>query len=71
MKVYKKAGAKMTENPTVGYGFSSDPPQAGAGDPTVGHTGVVVGVMPNGKWIMSNYNVPPKPAPLVLNTSQL
>lgn len=62
-KAYKKAGAKITENPTVGYGFSSDPPQAGAGDPTVGHTGVVVGVMPDGKWIMSNYNVPPKPAP--------
>ncbi|TDL95519.1 phage tail tip lysozyme [Macrococcus carouselicus] len=62
-KAYKNHGAKITKNPTVGYGFSSNPPYAGAGDASVGHTGVVVGVMPDGKWIMANYNVPPKAAP--------
>ncbi|MCJ0941421.1 phage tail tip lysozyme [Mammaliicoccus sciuri] len=62
-KAYEREGAKVTDKPTVGYGFSSNPPQAGAGDPITGHTGVVVGVMPDGKWIMANYNVPPKPAP--------
>lgn len=62
-KAYKDKDAKMTEKPTVGYGFSSDPPYAQATDPSVGHTGVVVGVMDDGKWIMANYNVPPKPAP--------
>ncbi|MCE5003483.1 hypothetical protein KJJ36_14015 [Staphylococcus pseudoxylosus] len=62
-EVYEKKGAKTTDKPTVGYGFSSDPPQAGAADPTVGHTGVVAGVMPDGKWIMASYNLPPKPAP--------
>lgn len=62
-EVYKKKGAKVTDKPTVGYGFSSDPPQAGAADPTVGHTGVVAGVMDDGKWIMASYNLPPNPAP--------
>lgn len=62
-KAYEREGAKMTDKPTVGYGFSSNPPQAGSADPKTGHTGVVVGVMPDGKWIMANYNVPPKPAP--------
>ncbi len=62
-EVYKKEGAKVTEKPTVGYGFSADPPQAGAEDASVGHTGVVAGVMPDGKWIMASYNLPPKPAP--------
>lgn len=62
-KAYEKEGAKVTDKPTVGYGFSSNPPQAGAGDPTTGHTGVVVGVMEDGKWLMANYNVPPKMAP--------
>lgn len=62
-KAYKNHGAKITKKPTVGYGFSSNPPQANAGDSSVGHTGVVVGVMDDGKWIMANYNVPPKPAP--------
>lgn len=62
-EVYEKKGAKTTEKPTVGYGFSSDPPQAGAADASVGHTGVVAGVMPDGKWIMASYNLPPEPAP--------
>lgn len=62
-KAYKAKGAKITDKPTVGYGFSSDPPYAQATDPSVGHTGVVVGVMDDGKFIMANYNVPPKPAP--------
>ena len=56
-KAYKSQGAKTTSNPTVGYGFSSDPPYAGASDSSVGHTGVVIGVMDDGKWLMSNYNL--------------
>lgn len=54
---YKLAGAKVTSNPTVGYGFSSFPPYAGSGDGATGHTGVVVGVLDNGKWISANYNL--------------
>lgn len=53
---YKGHGAKGTNNPTVGYGFSSDPPYAGSGSASTGHTGVVIGVIPGGKWIMANYN---------------
>ncbi|HDG8789452.1 TPA: hypothetical protein PBT65_001753 [Staphylococcus aureus] len=56
-KAYEQAGAKVTENPTVGYGFSSNPPYAGAADASVGHTGIVAGVMDNGDWIMANYNL--------------
>lgn len=56
-KSYKSAGAKVTSNPTVGYGFSSSPPYAGAGDGSLGHTGVVAGVLPDGKWILANYNL--------------
>lgn len=56
-KSYKDAGAKVTSNPTVGYGFSSYPPYAGSGDSRTGHTGVVVGVMDDGKWILANYNL--------------
>lgn len=56
-KSYKSKGAKVTSNPTVGYGFSANPPYAGAGDPSTGHTGVVVGVLDDGKWIMANYNL--------------
>lgn len=56
-KAYKSQGAKVTANPTVGYGFSSDPPMAGAADSSVGHTGIVAGVMKNGDWIMANYNL--------------
>lgn len=56
-KAYKAKGAKTTSNPTVGYGFSSDPPYAGAMDASVGHTGVVIGVMQDGKWLMGNYNL--------------
>ncbi|MBZ5280833.1 phage tail tip lysozyme [Staphylococcus aureus] len=62
-EVYKKEGAKTTNSPTVGYGFSSKPPYAQASIQGVGHTGVVAGVMPDGKFIVANYNVPPKPAP--------
>lgn len=54
---YKAHGAKTTHNPTVGYGFSSDPPYAGSGDASTGHTGVVAGVLPDGKWILANYNL--------------
>lgn len=56
-KAYKSAGAKVTDKPTVGYGFSANPPYAGAADSSVGHTGVVIGVMEDGKWIMANYNL--------------
>lgn len=56
-KAYKSKGAKTTANPTVGYGYSSDPPYAGAADSSVGHTGVVIGVMDDGKWLMGNYNL--------------
>ncbi|MGJ8462425.1 phage tail tip lysozyme [Staphylococcus haemolyticus] len=56
-KAYEQAGAKVTKNPTVGYGFSSNPPHAGAADASVGHTGIVAGVMDNGDWIMANYNL--------------
>lgn len=56
-KAYKSQGAKTTANPTVGYGFSSDPPYAGAATSDVGHTGVVVAVLDDGKWIMANYNL--------------
>lgn len=62
-QAYKSEGAKITKKPTVGYGFSASAPQANAGSPVFGHTGVVVGVMDDGKWIMANFNVPPKPAP--------
>lgn len=56
-KAYKQQGAKVTNNPTVGYGFSANPPYAGAADSSVGHTGVVAGVMDDGQWIMANYNL--------------
>ncbi|WP_235855323.1 CHAP domain-containing protein [Mammaliicoccus lentus] len=62
-EVYKAKGAKTTHNPTVGYGFSSKPPYALASIPGVGHTGVVAGVLPDGKFIIAQYNVPPDPAP--------
>jgi len=61
-KSYKNHGAKITGDPTVGYGFSSQGDKANASSIQPGHTGVVVGVMPDGKWIFAQYNVNPKPA---------
>lgn len=61
-KSYKKHGAKLTDKPTVGYGFSSSPPYANAAVSPPGHTGVVVGVMPDGKFITASFNVNPHPA---------
>ena len=61
--LYKKNGAKTTHDPTVGYGFSSTPPYALASVPGIGHTGVVAGVMDDGKFIIAQFNVPPDPAP--------
>lgn len=61
-KSYKTHGAKITEKPTVGYGFSSKPPYANASSSPPGHTGVVAGVMPDGKFIIAQYNVNPHPA---------
>lgn len=62
-EVYKNQGAEVTHNPTVGYAFSSAPPYALASLPGVGHTGIVAGVMDDGKFIIAQYNVPPDPAP--------
>ncbi|HAC5788991.1 TPA_asm: CHAP domain-containing protein [Listeria monocytogenes] len=62
-QAYEKLGAKTTNNPTVGYGFSSTPPYALAAVPGVGHTGIVAGVMDDGKFIIAQYNVSPDPAP--------
>lgn len=57
-KAYKENGAKITKNPTVGYGFSGGPPiEIGGTIPGVGHTGVVVGVLEDGKYIIANYNL--------------
>ena len=61
--LYKKNGAKTTHNPTVGYGFSSTPPYCLAKIPGIGHTGVVAGVMDDGKFIIAQFNVSPDPAP--------
>lgn len=62
-KSYKKHGAKITDKPTVGYGFSSKAGYANASSSPPGHTGVVAGVMPDGKFIIAQFNVPPDPAP--------
>lgn len=57
-KAYKNHGAKITKKPTVGYGFSGGPPiEIGGTIPGVGHTGVVVGVLEDGKYIIANYNL--------------
>lgn len=61
-KSYKNHGAKITDKPTVGYGFSSKPPYANASASPPGHTGVVAGVMPDGRFIIAQYNVNPHPA---------
>lgn len=61
--MYKRNGAETTHNPTVGYGFSSTPPYCLAAIPGVGHTGVVAGVMDDGKFIIAQFNVDPSPAP--------
>lgn len=53
---YKQKGATVTSKPTVGYGFSADPPYAGAAT-SAGHTGVVIGVMKDGKFLITNYNL--------------
>src|SRR5699024_5277154 len=49
--------------PTVGYGFSSSAPYAGASATPPGHTGLVAGVMDDGGFIIVSYNLPPEPAP--------
>lgn len=61
--MYKRNGAKTTHNPTVGYGFSATPPYALAQIQGVGHTGMVAGVMDDGKFIIAQFNVDPSPAP--------
>lgn len=61
--MYKRNGAKTTHNPTVGYGFSSYNGLAHGALPGVGHTGMVAGVLEDGKFIIAQYNVPPHMAP--------
>ena len=61
--MYKRHGGKTTHHPTVGYGFSSSVPYVSASIPEYGHTGVVAGVMDDGKFIVAQFNVPPDPAP--------
>lgn len=61
--MYKRNGAKTTHHPTVGYGFSSSVPYMLASIPEYGHTGVIAGVMDDGKFIIAQMNVPPDPAP--------
>ena len=61
-KSYEAAGAKVTDKPTVGYGFSaSDGYLWAVGG--YGHTGVVVGVFDDGSFLCANFNVPPTQAP--------
>lgn len=66
-KSYKDAGAKITKNPTVGYGFSASGGYLGAvsggeyGD--AGHTGVVLAVFDDGSFLAANFNIPPHAAP--------
>lgn len=62
-EVYEKKGADITHKPTVGYGFSSSDPYAGATATPPGHTGLVAGVMDDGGFIIVSYNLPPEPAP--------
>ncbi|OEK58875.1 phage tail tip lysozyme [Staphylococcus equorum] len=62
-EVYEKEGADTTDKPTVGYGFSSSSPYAGAAATPPGHTGLVAGVMDDGGFILVSYNLPPEPAP--------
>lgn len=62
-EVYEKKGADVTHKPTVGYGFSSSDPYAGAAATPPGHTGLVAGVMDDGGFILVSYNLPPEPAP--------
>lgn len=61
--MYKRNGAETTHNPTVGYGFSSYNGLAHGTLPGIGHTGMVAGVLDDGKFIVANFNVPPHPAP--------
>lgn len=61
--MYKRNGAETTHNPTVGYGFSSYNGLAHGTLPGVGHTGMVAGVLDDGKFIVANFNVPPHMAP--------
>lgn len=59
---YEAAGAKVTDKPTVGYGFSaSDGYLWAVGE--YGHTGVVVGVFDDGSFLTANFNIPPTQAP--------
>lgn len=60
-KAYKENGAKITDKPTVGYGWSSDGGYAN-GSPQFGHTGIVAAVYDDGKWLGIQYNVPPASA---------
>lgn len=60
-KAYQAQGADVTDNPTVGYGFSYSG-ILGA-DTFYGHTGIVVGVLEDGSFITANFNYGPHKAP--------
>ncbi|MFT4148548.1 MAG: CHAP domain-containing protein, partial [Micrococcaceae bacterium] len=51
---YGEAGGYVTDNPTVGYGYSV--PAEIVGD-KFGHTGVVIAVYPDGSFLTANYNM--------------
>lgn len=55
-------GVEKTDHPTVGFAFSMLNGTAGT-SPTYGHTGVVVGVRPDGGFYTVDFNWPPYSAP--------
>ncbi|WP_248000432.1 phage tail tip lysozyme [Lactiplantibacillus plantarum] len=59
---YKSGGAKITDKPTVGYGMSATDGHLWASG-AAGHTGVVVAVFSDGKFLVEQFNVHPHPAP--------
>lgn len=59
---YKAQGAKITNKPTVGYGFSASDGWLWAVG-SAGHTGVVIAVFDDGSFLCANFNVPPTQAP--------
>lgn len=70
-KTYQNAGAKVTTDPTLGYGMSANDGYAWAVG-SAGHTGIVVAVFDEGNFqghdlkgafLVEQFNVPPYPAP--------
>lgn len=67
---YKDRGATVTDLPTTGYGFSATDGYAWAVG-AEGHTGIVIGVLPDGSWIGANFNIPPNSSPNKIITYSL